>query len=156
MASYIKQLKDADGNNIYPIAYVNGGMKMDLLWTNPSPTSAFAAQTVSLDLSEYDLVLVYICASNQTTGGTLLLKVDDNIGFSQVRYNNGTGAGDYGICNRFVKALTTGVVFSTGYWQTSMGSMSQYDALSIPQKIYGIKMTYVVPTEVQGLEYEEI
>ena len=25
-----------------------------LLWTNPSPTSSFAAQTVTLDLSSYD------------------------------------------------------------------------------------------------------
>lgn len=30
----------------------------DLLWTNPSPTSAFAAQTVALDLSGYDGVKI--------------------------------------------------------------------------------------------------
>ena len=29
-----------------------------LLWTNPSPTSEFAAQTVSLDLTEYNGVIV--------------------------------------------------------------------------------------------------
>ena len=29
-----------------------------LLWTNPSPTSSFGAQTVPLDLSEYNMVLV--------------------------------------------------------------------------------------------------
>lgn len=31
MASIIKQFKDSNGNNIYPIACVSGGMKMDLL-----------------------------------------------------------------------------------------------------------------------------
>lgn len=56
MANIIKQMKDFSGNNIYPIAYNQGGAKIDLLWTNPSPTTSFAAQTVSLDLSDYDLI----------------------------------------------------------------------------------------------------
>jgi hypothetical protein len=32
--------------------------KCDLLWTNPDVTSSFAAQTIELDLSGYDFVLV--------------------------------------------------------------------------------------------------
>ena len=35
-----------------------GAMKMDLLWENASPTSAFAEQTIALDLSKYDCVMV--------------------------------------------------------------------------------------------------
>ena len=34
----------------------------ELLWTNPSPTSAFPAQTLSIDLSNYDAVIVSIKA----------------------------------------------------------------------------------------------
>jgi len=54
----IVQLQNPNGDNIYPIGYAQGGTKMDLLWTNPNPTSAFNPQTVSLDLSEYDLILI--------------------------------------------------------------------------------------------------
>ena len=36
----------------------SGGITMTLLWTNPSPTASFAAQTISLDLSEYDAVVI--------------------------------------------------------------------------------------------------
>lgn len=31
---------------------------MVLLWTNPNPTSAFAAQTISVDISEYSFVAI--------------------------------------------------------------------------------------------------
>ena len=34
--------------------------QMDLLWTNPNPTSEFAAQTIQLDLSGYKSIL-FIC-----------------------------------------------------------------------------------------------
>ena len=34
--------------------------RLDLLWTNSSPTSNFAAQDVSVDLDDYDLVALVI------------------------------------------------------------------------------------------------
>ena len=36
-----------------------GGIKMELLWENISPTSEFATQTLSLDLSQYKQFLVF-------------------------------------------------------------------------------------------------
>ena len=36
----------------------NGTLKMDLLWTNASPESEFAPQTISLDLSSYKSLLI--------------------------------------------------------------------------------------------------
>lgn len=36
----------------------NSALNMDLLWTNASPTSTFEPQTISLDLSNYKLVLI--------------------------------------------------------------------------------------------------
>src|SRR5574344_2879186 len=33
--------------------------KTDLLWTNPNPNAEFAAQTVSLDLTNYSKIVVY-------------------------------------------------------------------------------------------------
>ena len=38
--------------------YDLGDIKPVLLWTNPNPTTAFAAQTISLDLSEYKYVVI--------------------------------------------------------------------------------------------------
>lgn len=38
---------------------VDSVMQMELLWENPEPTAEFAAQTISLDLSEYSFVAIY-------------------------------------------------------------------------------------------------
>lgn len=35
-----------------------GGLTLDLLWTNPNPSSNFGAQTISIVLSNYSLVLI--------------------------------------------------------------------------------------------------
>lgn len=40
------------------------GVSMIGLWTNSSPTSAFSAQTIPLDLSDYDGILLYFLATN--------------------------------------------------------------------------------------------
>ena len=79
MANKITQLVNKDGDNLYPLA---GGILSDsvttdmiqddavtsdkidwttigdTLWTNPDPTQAFAAQTVSFDGSSYDYFMV--------------------------------------------------------------------------------------------------
>ena len=60
MANIIQQFKNANGDNVFPLAYAQGGCKMDLLWTNPNPTSAMAALTINIDLTEYDLLLISV------------------------------------------------------------------------------------------------
>lgn len=69
------RLKDADGNaqtltaeliaNIGSGSGVSGGVSITKLWENASPTSAFAAQTIALDLSGYDWVLVFAAPQTQ-------------------------------------------------------------------------------------------
>lgn len=54
------QLQDSNNNNLYPTS------KMDLLWTNSSPSSSFSAQAISLDFSIYKIVYV-LFAQNTTT-----------------------------------------------------------------------------------------
>ena len=44
-----------------------GGLEMVKLWENASPTSEFAAQTINVDLSGYDMVAISV--SYNTTGG---------------------------------------------------------------------------------------
>ena len=41
-----------------------------LLWTNPSPSTEFAAQTVSLDLTEYAGVIIEFHQNNTQSYGT--------------------------------------------------------------------------------------
>ena len=51
---------DSEGaDSVVPFS---GKLKTDLLWENQNPTSAFNAQTISIDLSEYDSVFIdYDC-----------------------------------------------------------------------------------------------
>lgn len=59
--------------------YTSGGMK--LLWTNPTPSAAFAAQTVNFD-SEYDAFIVYMAfstAANIYRGCNTVLADSDGI-----------------------------------------------------------------------------
>lgn len=146
----IKQLQDADGNNIYPIAYAQGGVKMDLLWTNDQPTTAKSSFTLTLDLSNYDMV--YISALQLNTNA---------VGYD----SDVTRVGDKGILWSFVGGYTahrmyavssTGIVFENGSRQTSIGTNADNSAYCIPQTIYGIKFSWIVPTTVQGLQYVEV
>lgn len=62
-------VKNADKLENHPASYfatseelnniiTNGTLKMDLLWTNASPTSEFGEQTINLDLSKYKMVAI--------------------------------------------------------------------------------------------------
>lgn len=148
----IKQIKDENGNNIYPIGYAQGGMKMDLLWTNPSPTSTFASQTVSLDLSGYDYIYI----------------VYDGVVGSSKLYNSAfipTSLPSYTFvhCADFIyhRALTissSGIVFAGGKYTRTYGSSTFTDIATacVPIYIYGVKLSYIVPTSVHGLQYVEV
>lgn len=67
------------------------GLQMDLLWTNANPESAFTAQTINLDLSEYKLFLFakYADTSNSYLCLDVLLK-GFNIKSFLVAYSNGS------------------------------------------------------------------
>ena len=151
MANYVKQLKDNDGNNIYPIAYTHGGMKMDLLWTNPAPTASFAAQTVSLDLSQYDLVYIKSKRKNDNSGyyGSNFVLID-GIQYSMVNIYGGL------IEYRGFTPSESGIVFTNGSLYSTYATGSTNDSYMVPYQIYGIKMSYVVPTNVHGLQYVEV
>ena len=105
---------------------------IDLLWENASPTSSFAAQTIAIDLSNYNYVLIHFRSFNQgdntqyecnqiilngTTGGLFASGVTTS--------NNGT---------RRVTVTNTGVEFMSGYWNGNANN--DYE---VPFYIYGIK-----------------
>ena len=50
------------------VLYGGGGLEMELLWENASPTSGFSAQTLNLDLSEYEYIVVLCTAASTAIG----------------------------------------------------------------------------------------
>lgn len=146
----IQQFKDASGNNIYPIGYAQGGMKMDLLWTNPSPTSEFSAQTVSVDLSGYDAF--YVECTVQSSYPTL--KSSSVILANSSSTCSGIDGGGY-VRSRTITCNNNGFTTESGRYVQKDGQGVANDSC-IPYRIYGIKMSYIVPTSVHGLQYVEV
>lgn len=106
------------------------GVTMQALWQNSSPTSAFAAQTVQVDLSKYDGILLFFLATTTDTNrmsSMICLK-----GYKSVFSDVVVGA--TAIRSRTATVSNTGVEFSTGYNNTSSNTSS-----AIPYKFYGIK-----------------
>jgi len=109
------------------------GSGAELLWTNSAPTSAFTAQTVALDLSEY--VGVAVIAKTQAT-------IDDKSrtvsigGIGNANYNilSATNA-TINVVGRPFKSNTSGVVFSNAYYSNNIAS----NVNIIPLYIFGLK-----------------
>jgi len=108
-----------------------GAMHWDLLWTNASNMSTFAAQTIAIDLSDYDSVILYYRMANTTANhGVLSTIYPVSAGDCAIfgGYNsNTTGMRPFVISQ-------TGLAFSNGTY----GGNGNNDIL-IPYSIYGIK-----------------
>lgn len=116
-----------------PSASEVGAMgKWEKVWVNASPTSSFAAQTVSVDLSNYDLVAIYACESDSATGrcNMFIVQLGDS-GNIEFIINARQ-------CRRF-DAASTGVTFGGGNSGPYNGAVSSSDTSAIPRAIYGIK-----------------
>lgn len=115
-----------------------------LLWENPKPTEAFAGQTISLNLSDYDSILVYwnINKSGDATDGAAkqatLLKVGTGT-YMNASYGAWSSTQYMGFCTRNIWANTSGVGFAGGYWHGATNSGGASDNYAIPLEIYGIK-----------------
>lgn len=127
----------ADHVHAMPSADQVGAMsKWELLWTNASPTSDFAAQTVSLDLSGYDAVLIefYAARTRQYLRTAIGLKgvhsyLESSIGgYVGLR---GFTPSDYGV------AFAAGEYVS--YFNQSSNSIAEWADACTPVRIYGIK-----------------
>ena len=114
--------------------------KMVLLWTNNAPTNSFPAQTVPLDLSGYDLVLISIRMANTVTYGEYSQAV---VGGGEVNFSM---VGDLSASNvpyirqRHYTPTNTGIVFGDGRQKAATGTTSGNtdNNMAIPYKIWGI------------------
>ena len=144
-------VSDNDGNVLGNIAVYNAetvvgganpikiGVDMDLLWTNASPTSSFGAQTISLDLSNYNLVGIIYVAENGTQvniSTTNMFIYKKGI----TTYGVGTSVGGvwgYTRGRAIAGVSNSGVSFGDSYPMTE--TISTANNSMIPLYIYGIK-----------------
>ena len=107
-----------------------------LLWTNPNPTSSFAAQTISLDLSKYDAVEV---VARQYATDSFVFSSKAEVGkFGKLFCYGYDDARE--LDTRRYEVSTTGVSFQTGYYtMISDSSGTASSTHCVPYKIYGIK-----------------
>lgn len=119
-----------------------------LLWTNPSPTSSFAAQTIPLDLSNYDAIEIIIRSdtANTYTLAPIVTEVGKGgIAFNSTAYNSG----------RQFTTTTSGITFTGATYYSAYGNWSTTSTNAlIPVKIYGIKYERVLPPAMDALEWK--
>lgn len=115
---YVKSLKQL----------TNSALNMDLLWTNASPTSAFAQQTINLDLSKYKLVLIDVY-DHFLNRGKFLNVVPINDVFYIVAFY------DF-VYLRQIVVNEEGIAFGAG---RRFEMTNDDNAYAVPYKIYGVK-----------------
>ena len=135
-------LVDADTLGGFDLDYfasveeMNGKLSMELLWENASPTSDFAKQTVSLDLSEYDMVEI---SFNLQTG---VLAISHQL---QCKVDGGrvtaTTPGTQRYHRRSTNVSKTGINFGdcSAYTYSSTVETTTTNGALIPVFVYGIK-----------------
>lgn len=115
------------------LSYLLKVERRTLLWTNPSPTSVFDAQTISLDLSNYDAVDVeFRHWTNKDCRVTTRNYLNEGEG---VGIGISTDVSSYGNYRRGFKMYTNGVQFWGGTANASVDNSS-----TIPVRIWGVKV----------------
>lgn len=113
-----------------------GGMK--LLWKNPNPATTFNAQTVPVDLTYYDAVII------TSASYTAVATADGNVSDMVLIEKNKKGllTPSYGyFSKRNVTVEGNGVTFGEGARFASYDGGNQTDnRYAIPVCIYGIKL----------------
>lgn len=105
-----------------------GGITMSLIWTNPNPTATFAAQTVAVDLSGYDAVLIAFLGSGDVSRQmTQLCFFGGNVLVGSIEASSG-------VRTRKATVSSSDIVFGGGY-----NDGSSANGVCIPLYIYGIK-----------------
>lgn len=105
-----------------------------LLWTNPNPTSAFSAQTISIDLSGYDEIEIW----HSEESASMLIMSRGIVGYSTELM--GFRNDPYVEQRRTVTTTQNSVRFDACALGTQLGGYyGIFNDRNIPQKIYGIK-----------------
>ena len=109
------------------------GLTSELVWTNASPTSEFAAQTISIDLSGVDDVEIYY-QEGTDSGARYYTKI--HVGSA------GRLAATYGnyLTRRYANVTTTGIDWTIGQrMNTYPSAWAEVNKVLVPVAIYAIK-----------------
>lgn len=136
MRSYLKEQVDKI------MAYLFKVERRTLLWTNPSPDSAFPAQNINVDLSDYDEVEVI--ARHWSNNGTIASARCKTTELGCILVPNGASAH---MAYRDWQGYADHIYMAQGrdFYGTSM---SYSDYAGIPLCIYGIKLGGVLRSPV--------
>ena len=109
-----------------------GGMTMDKLWTNSDPSQSFSSQTIPLDLTDYEFVIIQFKALNTSGSSTVTVGI---IG-EEIVLNSAMGRCRY----RVTEISTSGVNFLGGYqYSTYGGTATANDSACVPVYVFGVK-----------------
>ena len=120
---------------------LTGAQTKTLLWTNASPTSNFAAQTVGLALSSYDAVEIeYYGSTNKSASYIIKIKIGESSLLTGY-LNPQTTKGYINLLSRSISVTTSGITFDSGVAKRTADSstVATNNSYCIPYKIYGIK-----------------
>lgn len=110
-----------------------------LLYTNASPASAFGEQTLAVNLSGYNHVMIEYFANGSWFNHVARVNVPIGrtgaMAIALAEYNN------LRICHRTATPTATGVAFSPGYVRGAAdgNAGTQNNQCSVPYRIWGVK-----------------
>ncbi len=135
-ASAVNSINGKAGTVVLDADDVGAMSKWVLLWTNASPTSTFGAQTIPLDLSDYDAIVV---TSKHWTDNDARRNEIAFVGSSRMILTVQSPTNIKIQTLRLYSVSTTGVTFEGG--KGTNDSLGTYDSnyAIIPLAIYGIK-----------------
>ena len=129
-----------------PAGPVGEGSIIELLWENAQAGSEFIPQTIALDLSETDLIILELrpTTAANTRYSSVLSVGTTSIVFAYMNLQSNTS--DMQLACRTATISTTGVTFASGYkrYNINYQNSEATNTYAIPTRIYGIK-------EVKGL-----
>ena len=122
---------------------LSGAQIKTLLWTNASPSSQFANQTLSLSLSEYDAVEIEYCYGSSYTNavGTGIYKKNYTQQYMTCHGDIKPNTTGFYISQRYATVTASGIIFGKGIYKNISASTKGAESNNhcIPLKIYGIK-----------------
>lgn len=121
---YVKSLKQL----------TNSALNMDLLWTNASPTSGFANQTISLDFTNYKMLYFEFLRQNNNQDDLFSYILLSNKSYYCMQFNNVFMARQVTIGNNEI--IFADCLNFVSYNGTNIASNNNF---SIPHRIFGIK-----------------
>lgn len=116
--------------------------KPTLLWSNASPTSSFAAQTVSLDLSEYGYIDIE-CRHTTSKDEYVVVRIPKGQSYYNYFVSELDDTSSYNPHFRSRKITTSdsGVTFGGGYNKSAGATYAQTgNNMCVPIRIYGVKL----------------